>query len=92
MSKPTWKDATSYSRNDKDRIPQTWEIDLGGNLKLGVTRHRHYESDQWLFYCHQLNLEEPLNYRGDDPRRAHIEAANKVRAWLTRITKRIDAL
>lgn len=42
-----WKDITTYSQNDKERIPRIWHINVGP-FRVSVHRHRHYEPDQWL--------------------------------------------
>lgn len=33
-----WKDITSYSRLDEDRIPNTWELKLYSGERLVITR------------------------------------------------------
>ena len=47
-----WKDTTSYSRSDKERVPRTWEADLPG-VRLIVTKHRDY-GDEWTTSCYPL--------------------------------------
>ena len=45
-----WEDETSYSRDEKDRIPRTWSIKLGGKWgrdRLSVTR-THGLDGWWL--------------------------------------------
>ena len=51
-----WQDVTSYSRDDKDRTPRTWRMDVCG-ISLSVTR-RH-GLDGWYLICepwHSLRL------------------------------------
>jgi hypothetical protein len=52
MSAPKlkWKDATNYSRGDTERIPQTWEADLGGD-RVVVTRHIHHAPTDWVVHA-----------------------------------------
>lgn len=55
QTKIQWKDATSYSQSDKERIPQTWKTDING-YELIVTRIIHH-SDVWFFRCRTLGIE-----------------------------------
>lgn len=54
-----WKDETSYSRSDTERVPRAW-VTAGGGLKISVHRHIHHAPDAWLltcapwFQCHEL--------------------------------------
>lgn len=45
----TWKDVSSYSRGEA-HVPKTWKAQAG-KLSLVVTRHIHYEPDDWLIEC-----------------------------------------
>ena len=49
--KHTWKDTSSYSKSDKERIPKCFEVEFG-HFKLVVHRHIHYPQDVWLASCH----------------------------------------
>jgi hypothetical protein len=54
-----WKDETSYSRGDTERVPRAWAVKVGA-LKISVHRHIHHDPDVWLltcapwFSCHEL--------------------------------------
>lgn|SRR5574343_228261 len=51
-----WKDITSYSRYDKERIPNTFETQVS-DLKISITcGHVHYK-DSWIFHCHKLGYD-----------------------------------
>ena len=51
-----WKDCTTYSRNDKERKPTTFEISHGG-LRICVTNgHIHYRG-QWVMHCYALGID-----------------------------------
>ena len=41
MKSPKWEDVSSWSRDEKDRTPKTWQCRLGP-MVLVVTRHVHY--------------------------------------------------
>jgi len=45
-----WNDISSYSKNDQDSTPKTWESRFGG-LNVVVTRHRHCAPDEWVLTC-----------------------------------------
>ena len=45
-----WEDISSHSRRDKDRTPKTWELRLAG-IRVVVTRHIHFEPDEWVMTC-----------------------------------------
>ena len=45
-----WKDTTSYSREDKERIPVIW-LCSAGDISVCVHRHIYYPPDQWLLTC-----------------------------------------
>lgn len=85
----TWRDATSYSRNEAERIPRTWEARIG-HRRLYVTRHRDHGPDAWC-----------MTWLGDEPRAiAHgvtAEAAQRVAldlaaADLLAMIRDVDAL
>ena len=42
-----WKDTSSFSQGDKERIPKCFRASVGF-LTLTVHRHIHYEKDDWL--------------------------------------------
>lgn len=45
-----WKDVTTYSRDDKDRLPRVWHLDCG-DMRVAVHKHIHYAPDAWLLTC-----------------------------------------
>lgn len=55
-----WKDATTYSRGQGGKAPQTaWSIEAG-TLKIYLTNnHRMYPGD-WIMHCYELNIKEKL--------------------------------
>jgi hypothetical protein len=46
----SWKDITTYSRGETERIPRIWEIEACG-IRISVHRHIHYPKDTWLLTC-----------------------------------------
>jgi len=57
-----WKDITTYSQSDAERIPDAWEIRIG-LCRICVHRHVHYPPNIWLLTC------EPFFYRKELPRK-----------------------
>ena len=45
-----WKDSSSYSKGDKERIPSVWNYRVG-DIRIVVHRYIHYPKDQWLLSC-----------------------------------------
>lgn len=57
-----WKDATSYSQREKERIPRTYQCKIG-TLDIIITRIIH--SEGWFLTCRSLSINSwPLD--GDD--------------------------
>ena len=51
----TWKDITSYSRNDVDRTPSTFEK-VSGNLRVCISNgHINYRPN-WIMHCYDLGI------------------------------------
>jgi len=48
MREIKWQDVTSYSQSDKERIPRTFQAQLGV-IGLTITRHKDYDADDWVF-------------------------------------------
>lgn len=73
-----WIDCTSYSRGDKDRTPQSWEMKLG-TVRLVVTR-THGVSGIWF-------IDNALTGRRELKSRAIEDAKNEAIEWLRRDLK-----
>jgi len=42
-----WKDISSHSQGDKERVPNAWQLDCVG-IRLRVHRHIYHEPTDWL--------------------------------------------
>ena len=52
-----WKDGTTYSRNDKERVPTIFRTEIGGcNISI-IVGHIYYPNT-WIMNCHELNIKE----------------------------------
>lgn len=48
---PTWKDVSSFSRDDKERIPATWELALTQDVRIVITRSHVHDKQNWVMHC-----------------------------------------
>ena len=46
-----WIDGTTYSRDEKKKIPSVWKFIINGLIIISVHKHIHYPKDQWLLTC-----------------------------------------
>lgn len=46
-----WKDISSYSKGDKERVPTAWELQLSRRVRIVVVRGHIYRPDSWVFHC-----------------------------------------
>ena len=55
-----WKDVSSYSRGDEQKIPNDWQL-ITRSLRINVHRHKDYDSDMWLLSCYDVaKIQMPL--------------------------------
>ncbi len=78
--KPKWTDETSYSQNDKERVPRTWAVELG-RVKLIVTRV-HGIHGSWFLRAPPFVSE--VEYTSDDLEGAKAELLERVDDGLLR--------
>lgn len=57
-----WEDETTYSQNDKKRIPSIF-VFYAGKLRIVVHRHIHYPEDQWLLSCYGIFDKYKLSHK-----------------------------
>lgn len=49
--RPQWKDKTSYSRDDRERIPSIWQLQLTRDIRISVVRKHIHNPDSWVMHC-----------------------------------------
>lgn len=59
MTKPIWKDSTSYSRSQKERIPTSYRTEVGP-LTISVTKGHIYYKGEWYVRCSDLGIESVI--------------------------------
>ena len=85
-----WKDTSSYSRDDKDRTPNSFDMYIH-NLRISVHRHIHHPPDVWLVSITPGSLSHEL--KSKDIEAAKAEALNFCLGWLNPIVAGVvDAL
>lgn len=51
-----WRDCTSYSRGDKERVPTSYEIKHGW-LRICITCGHIYHRPKWVLHCGALGID-----------------------------------
>lgn len=81
-----WKDVTSYSRDDKERKPTTFEAKEGA-LRIVITcGHIHYRP-QWVMHCHALSIDTYPLKKGATKEQAEDESLALVHERLEDLAK-----
>lgn len=82
--RPQWKDQTSYSRDDKERIPSVWVLRLTRDIRILVVRNHRYSPDSWVVHCnpwfdtHSLDLPPTVENRDEAMARAMSNVRAKI--------------
>lgn len=83
MNEPlhTWHDSTTYSRDDKQRVPSCWSYQTEKLRITVVKNHRDYPG-RWVMHCFDIGMKNVLL-------KAPIEApVDQIQAAAIRIVKR----
>lgn len=51
-----WKDCTSYSRDDKERVPTSYAAEHG-TLRVVITCGHIYYPGKWVLHCRALSID-----------------------------------
>ncbi|WP_421696878.1 hypothetical protein [Ancylobacter sp.] len=84
MMSAKWKDITSYSRDDKERVPSTWELRLTPYTRIFVMRSHRADPDNWTMHCgpwfdtYPLGLPSKMENRDEAMSRALNLVADKI--------------
>lgn len=86
--KLNWRDITSYSQTNIERIPRTWELRLAElNYRVIVSRHIYYENT-WLLTCKSIDIEH-FDLETDDVDEAKNKALGIVENRLNELLEKI---
>lgn len=83
-----WKDITSYSQRDKDKIPRILECKLSNNISVIVHKHIYYENE-WLLSCKFLGY-NCIQLGTEDIKNAQTKAIVRVKDGLTKMNNLIS--
>jgi hypothetical protein len=88
-----WKDVTSYSRGERDKVePKAWECRVG-TVRLCIHRYIGYSEDQWLGSCHDLGLKNlELCSRGASAQQAQNRLVELISTWVAKLHAAFEAL
>jgi hypothetical protein len=92
MEAMKWKDVSSYSKSDKERVPKTFEIRADDGIVIIVTRWVSGDPTRWYFICPAVacNIHRELsNLELEDAKR---EALWRVYDLLVKRVKAIEKL
>lgn len=56
MSKLVWKDETTYSRFDTQRVPTSFSLSVGV-IEVYITSQHIFNPGNWVMHCKQLGLD-----------------------------------
>jgi len=84
--KAQWKDVSSFSRGDKGRVPDTFQLD---GVSYFVTIYRRLGLPGWVVSCDDLGI-EGRGLAVQDPEDAKTEAILFIRRRLARMTEELD--
>jgi hypothetical protein len=75
---PEWKDVTSYSRDDRERVPNAFAAQ-SGPVRLVVTcKHRDCPGE-WIMHGYGLGIDtEPLGLSAEEPAGKAMAEAERV--------------
>jgi hypothetical protein len=83
-----WRDVSSYSQGQKERLPRTFSLALP-SFSVVVTRHLHYPPDVWVLRCPELGMDtHPLE--SSSLELAQFEAMKLVREKLAANLKALE--
>jgi hypothetical protein len=85
MEDKNWKDVTSYSQRDKEKIPRTLELRKLSpfNTRLVISRHIHYP-DTWLVSCKGTDIDN-VDLHTDNVEEAKQKAIDCIMNYASRM-------
>jgi hypothetical protein len=91
MTQPIWKDCTTYSQGDKERIPHSFEV-ISGDLRISITSgHIHYKG-QWVMHCYKLGIDTKPLAVGITREQAQAQACKIVENRLAELQQDLEAI
>jgi hypothetical protein len=85
-----WTDISSYSQNDKERIPTVYQLKVD-DLIIRVHRHIHYPKDTWLLSSSKLDIDHH-ELRAKDIKEAQEEALDIARKGVENLVEELEQI
>jgi hypothetical protein len=83
-----WKDATSYSRDDKEKVPNAFQLE---NVSFRLSVHRMHRLQGWFLTCYDVGrLFEGRQLVAEDLEEAKKEAVDLVYEKLKGMLEQLD--
>jgi len=86
-----WKDVSSYSRDDTERAPRTFEIRTDAIIVV-VTRWIHGDPARWYLTCREAGFSSHYGLNNQDLKDAQKEALWRVHDILIKRAEAIEKL
>jgi len=87
-----WTDVTSYSRSDTERTPKTWELQLGSELRICVSRSINYSPNEWVMSARGVLDISQRVLKSKNITEAQAEALDYVRSAAASVLRSLDAV
>ena len=81
-----WSDITTYSKSDKERIPNVFSTMIG-DVRISIVCGHIYYPEQWIFNCYSLGIKEEVL---KDVTHAHLAAHAAIRLCKKKVMKWAD--
>ena len=88
-----WKDCTSYSRGNKERIPTAFELRFPSGLLLVIMSGHIYYKGEWVMHCFNVGIDaHPLIVKTQEEaqRKAIRIVKAKIKRWYDELNGEIN--
>lgn len=85
-----WKDITTYSRDDKERLPTSYAMEVG-SLRITITCGHIYYRPAWVMHCVPLAIDSKQLY-AKDLEEAKQKAIDIVGREIAKLQKAFDVI
>ena len=79
-----WKDATSYSQNNKERTPTAFSLQVENGFSIYITCNHFDYKDTFIFHCEKLGM-RCVELKSKTAKDAAIESIKVVQSELNRL-------
>lgn len=86
----TWVDTTTYSRDDKNRVPSCWTYNTG-KLQISVLNNHQSVPGKWVLHCFNIGMDTVILKAQIDTPVAEVQAA-AIRIVKRRLSEMLASL